>query len=198
MQSAEVELKFIVADPSALQQRLPHLGFSLQTPRTFERNVLYDTPDRQLRDRHQLLRIRDYGGLCTLTHKRPPDNADDSRYKTRIETETHVEEGATLATILTELGYGPVFTYEKFRTEWSFPHPSAPAHLVLDETAIGNWAELEGPIDWIDSMLDRLGIPRDRCTTDSYGRLFTLWKDRTRSPAENLTFDEIAPALAAH
>ncbi len=197
MQSAEVELKFTVADPAGLQQQLPALGFTLQTPRTLERNVLYDTPDRSLRDQHQLLRIRDYGGLHTVTHKRPPANADDSRYKTRIETETHVEEGTTLATIFGELGFQPVFTYEKFRTEWSFPHPSAPAHLVLDETAIGNWAELEGPTDWIDSMLDQLRIPRDHCTTDSYGRLFLLWKERTGSPAEDLTFDAIAPALAA-
>ncbi len=195
MQSAEVELKFTVADPAALQRELPALGFTLQTPRTFERNVLYDTPDRQLRDRHQLLRIRDYGGLWTVTHKRPPANADDSRYKTRIETETHIEDGATLAAIFAELGFGPVFTYEKFRTEWSFRHPSAPAHLVLDETAIGNWAELEGPTDWIDQTLAQLAIPRDRCTTESYGRLFTLWKERSGSPAENLTFGEIEPAL---
>jgi adenylate cyclase class 2 len=31
--------------------------------------------------------------------------------------------------------------------------------------------------------------------TDSYGKLFLDWKQRTGSPAENLTFAEIAPAL---
>ncbi len=76
MQSAEIELKFPVADPFQLEAILPGLGFRLETPRTFEHNVLYDTPNRDLRARHQLLRIRQYGDVCTLTHKRQPDGAD--------------------------------------------------------------------------------------------------------------------------
>ena len=197
MQSAEIELKFTVTDQSALERELPGLGFTLQTPRTHERNVLYDTTDRCLRERHQLLRLRTYGSQCILTHKRQPDNADDSLYKTRIETETHVDECAALATIFTELGYGPVFTYEKFRTEWHYSLAGAPAHLVIDETPIGTWAELEGPIEWIDEMLACLRIDRDRCTTDSYGKLFLSWKSRTGSPADNLVFNEIDATTAA-
>ena len=37
------------------------LGFKLVTERTFESNVLYDSPDRQLRSRRQILRLRHYG-----------------------------------------------------------------------------------------------------------------------------------------
>jgi len=191
MQSAEIELKFTVPDQAVLEAQLPSLGFQLQTPRTHERNVLYDTPARSLRERHQLLRLRTYGDECILTHKRQPANVDDSLYKTRIETETRVEECSALATIFAELGYSPVFTYEKFRTEWRFPLGSAAAHLVIDETPIGTWAELEGPVEWIDETLARLQIDRDRCTTESYGKLFLNWKTRSGSPAENLVFDEI-------
>ena len=133
MQSAEIELKFTVANQAVLERELPALGFTLQTPRTHERNVLYDTTDRSLREKHQLLRLRTYGQQCIVTHKRQPANADDSLYKTRIETETHVEECAALDTIFRELGYGPVFTYEKYRTEWHFPLRGASAHLVIDE-----------------------------------------------------------------
>ena len=68
---------------------------------------------------------------------------------------------------------------------------SGEGHLVLDETPIGVWAELEGPPDWIDAMLIGLGIAPELCSTDSYGKLFLRWKDETRSPAENLTFDEV-------
>ena len=197
MQSAEIELKFPISDPAELQQRLPHLGFHLETPRTFEHNTLYDTADRQLRARHQLLRLRRYGDRCTLTHKRTPEDADDSHYKTRIETESSVGDCDALATVFGHLGYTPAFTYEKFRTEWSFPLPSASAHLVVDETPIGTWAELEGPTEWIDRMLVELGIDTRTCLTESYGKLFLAWKQRTGSPAENLTFEEaIAPVLA--
>ncbi|HEX3570550.1 MAG TPA: class IV adenylate cyclase [Acidobacteriaceae bacterium] len=219
MQNAEIELKFPIDDLARLQLRLPLLGFQLDTPRTFEQNTLYDTPDRVLRRTTQILRIRRYGEIWTATHKRTPGNTADgeeTRYKIRIETETRVEDGPALAAIFEQIGYAPVFRYEKFRTEWSQATPTIegplfsnaelpsevaelakPTHLVIDETPIGDFAELEGPPAWIDQTLAALGINPSSCLTDSYGRLFLAWKSRTGSPAENLTFDEIpAPVLA--
>ena len=73
MQTAEIELKFPIHDLAGLQSRLPGLGFQLDTPRTFEQNTLYDTPSRTLRASRQILRIRRYGDLWTVTHKRPAD-----------------------------------------------------------------------------------------------------------------------------
>ena len=200
MQAAEIELKFPVTDVNALQNRLPQLGFHLVTARTFEQNTLYDTPGRDLRLRREILRIRQYGHLCTVTHKRmsSQDPVDTTRYKIRIETETIVAEGAALAEIFHQMGYDAVFVYEKYRTEWSFAlEGGATAHLVIDETPIGNYAELEGPTDWIDRTLAQLGISHAVCLTDSYGKLFLDWRQRTGSAAENLTFAEIsAPVLA--
>ena len=197
MQNAEIELKFPVADPAALQNLLPPLGLHLDTPRTFESNTLYDTPSRELRSRRELLRIRQYGEVFTLTHKRmaaPDDPENPSRYKVRIETETTVSDPVALGHIFEQLGYQPAFTYEKYRTEWSAVDPltGSTAHLVLDETPIGTYAELEGPTSWIDRMLESLDIDTQTCLTDSYGKLFLDWKEQTASPAENLTFAEIA------
>ena len=96
--SAEIELKFPVSDPVSLTSRLTALGFCLITPRTFEQNTLYDTPDRTLRTRGQVLRLRQYGSRHIVTHKRHPDDEDlASRYKIRIETESEVEEIASIA-----------------------------------------------------------------------------------------------------
>jgi adenylate cyclase class 2 len=220
MQNAEIELKFPIDDLERLQSRLPSLGFQLETPRTFERNTLYDTPDRVLRELKQILRIRNYGDIWTVTHKRRPHPIADAgfdpapRYKVRIETETQVDDGAALASLFEQLGYIAVFRYEKYRTEWSHtPSPieramvaaaSPPSdvplnptfHLVLDETPIGNYAELEGPPAWIDATISALGIDPARCITDSYGRLFLSWKQRTGGSADHLTFDQIpAPEL---
>jgi adenylate cyclase class 2 len=216
MQNAEIELKFPIDDLELLQSRLPALGFQLETPRTFEQNTLYDTPARSLRELKQILRIRQYGPVWTVTHKRRPHPAADTRfdpaprYKVRIETETRIDDGAALASLFEQLGYIPVFRYEKYRTEWSHtpspieramvaaasPPSDAPLnptfHLVLDETPIGNYAELEGPPAWIDATVSALGIDPTTCITDSYGRLFLSWKQRTGSPAEHLTFDQIA------
>lgn len=132
--------------------------------------------------------MRQYGDRWTLTHKRLPDFVENNaRYKTRVETETGVEDGEALAEVFTRLGFGPVFRYEKFRTEWD----AEGGHLVLDETPIGVYAELEGSPEWIERMIEKLGIDTDSCSTASYGALFLDWKQRTGSPAENLTFDEV-------
>jgi adenylate cyclase class 2 len=195
MQAAEIELKFPVSDPQALQTRLPHLGFQLETPRTFEHNTLFDTPTRDLRAKRQILRLREYGGIHILTHKRIDDStAESSRYKIRIETETAVSDAHSLAEIFAQLGYTPAFIYEKYRTEYSIfdPATNTTPHLVIDETPIGNYVELEGPTDWIDRTLAELNIDPATCLTDSYGKLFLDWKQRTGSPAEHLTFAEIA------
>jgi adenylate cyclase, class 2 len=193
MQAAEIELKFSVMDGRALRSAIDGLGFTLITERTFESNVLYDTADRQLRSRKQILRLRHYGERCTVTHKRQADGDEDLRYKTRIESESVVEDGDALAEIFTQLGYSPVFRYEKFRTEWEMEK----GHLVLDETPIGVWAELEGPPAWIDTMLEKLCIAPELRTTESYGKLFLRWKEETGNPAGNLTFQEIAACSEA-
>jgi adenylate cyclase class 2 len=188
MQAREIELKFAVEDVAGFRAKVERLGLKLVTARSFEANTLYDTPDRLLRQRRQLLRLREYAGRSLVTHKRVADNNDgDLRYKTRIETESLVEDAAALAEIFAQLGYGPVFRYEKFRTEWD----ADGGHLLLDETPIGVWAELEGPPQWIETMCERLGVTPEQCTTESYGMLFLAWKARTHSQAEHLTFDEI-------
>lgn len=189
MQAAEIELKFPVADVRKLRATAEALGFELETERTFESNTLYDTPERQLRGRKQILRLRRYGDTWTVTHKRKADMNDaDVQYKRRIETESIVEEGPALEEIFRQLGYAPVFRYEKYRTEYA----AAGGKLVVDETPIGVWAELEGEPAWIDRMLVGLGIDPAKCITDSYGTMFLKWKESTGSPADNLTFDEVS------
>jgi adenylate cyclase class 2 len=190
MAIAEIELKFPVADALAFSRQLHELDFQLITPPTLESNTLYDTPARILREQKQLLRLRQYGEVWTLTHKaQPPAESDSARYKVRLETETQLADGPAMAEIFAQLGYLPVFRYEKFRTEWA--DPVSRHHLVMDETPIGTWAELEGGPEWIDATLARLGVDESTCTTESYGRLFLAWKERTGSPVEHLTFSEI-------
>jgi adenylate cyclase class 2 len=181
----ETEIKFRIEDVPGLTSRLQLAGFSLETPRSFESNVLYDTPDRRMRVRTEILRIRNYAGRCVLTHKRLPDvGPGEDTHKHRIETETELSDGEALAKVLLSLGLVPAFRYEKWRTEWS----SGPGHCVVDETPIGNYAELEGPASWIDETAARLGVDPSQYITLSYGRLFELWCQQHNSTAGDLTF----------
>jgi len=195
--AVETEIKFRVPDLPVLARRLESAGFLLQTPRAFEDNVLFDTPDRQMRARTEILRIRSYAGRWTLTHKRLPagtssrDQAED-RHKHRIETETAIADGNALAEIFLSFGLVAAFRYEKWRTEWT----DGVGHCVIDETPIGNYAELEGPAEWIDRAAVRLGVDASEYITLSYGRLFDVWCELHGSVAQELTFAAVSQAGA--
>lgn len=187
--SIETEIKFRVADVDGLVKRLREARFHEQTPRAFESNVLYDTPDRKMRGRTEILRIRSYAGKWTLTHKRLPDvGPGEDAHKHRVETETEVSDGAALAEVFRSIGLVPAFRYEKWRSEWS----DGEGHCVVDETPIGNFAELEGAPEWIDRAAVRLGVQRAEYLTLSYGRLFEQWCAEHGRAASNLTFEALS------
>jgi adenylate cyclase class 2 len=180
----EIEIKFRIENIRALIRRLRVAGFRLVTRRTHEMNTLYDLPGQPLRKRGELLRLRKYGDECVLTHKA---KGIVGRHKTRVETETRVADGGKMDAILRALGFQPTFRYEKFRAEWSDGH----GHVVVDETPIGNFGEIEGFPRWIDRTAKALGILREHYLTDTYAGLFFAWKRRTHSPAAGMTFRAI-------
>jgi adenylate cyclase class 2 len=180
----EVEIKFAIPDLKAIRKQLKSHRFREITPRTHEMNTLYDRPLRTLRRRGEVLRIRKFGDAWKLTHKA---KGKDGKHKTRKETETKLDDGKSLEEIFAAIGFKPAFRYEKFRSEWS----DGRGNVVLDETPIGNFGEIEGPPRWIDQVAKTLGIARDRYITKSYAELFNDWKRGTRSKAKNMTFAEI-------
>jgi adenylate cyclase class 2 len=177
----EVEIKFQVDDPRALNRKLRKDGFHLKTRRTHELNTLYDLPGNVLRNRKELLRIRKYGSEWKLTHK---SGSKRERHSSREELETKVEDGNAMHGILTALGYSPSFRYEKFRAEWS----DGKGDVVVDETPIGNFCEIEGKSRWIDATAKKLGVRHEDYITKNYATLFAEWKQQTKSKAEEMTF----------
>jgi adenylate cyclase class 2 len=194
MIAVETEVKFRIADAEELSRRLEEAGFHCETPRAFESNTLYDTPDRQMRAKTEILRIRTYAGRTVLTHKRLPESGPgEDRHKHRIETETEVADGTALAEVFRSLGLFPAFRYEKWRSEWS----DGNGHCVVDETPIGSFAELEGAPEWIDSIAVTLGVAATDYITASYGRLFEQWRIEQSSTASDLTFEAVNGSAAA-
>lgn len=180
----EIEIKFRVDDTRRLTRRLREAGFRRITPRTHEMNTLYDLPGQRLRKRGQLLRLRQYGPEWILTHKA---KGSTGRHKTRIENETKVANGAKMEAILLALGFAPTFRYEKFRAQWS----DGNGHVVVDETPIGNFGEIEGPSRWIDRTARTLQISPGDYITATYSELFFQWKRRTRNSATEMTFPAV-------
>ncbi len=183
----EVEIKFRVADLKALARRLRAAGFRLKTRRTFEQNTLFDDPQRRLASRGDVLRIRRYGRVWTLTHKARGDKQPIGLHKVRTETETVVADGAALAMVFASLGFQPSFRYEKFRSEWT----DGKGDVVLDETPIGNFGEIEGQAAWIDRTAKKLGLTPADYLVSNYAALFFEWKAKTGSPATEMTWKAI-------
>ena len=164
----ETEVKIRILDANSLTDKLSALGFVVSSPRSFESNTVYDTVDHRLKNNQMLLRLRDFAGRGVLTWKGP---GIPGVHKTRPELETSVDSIRTLGQVFQNLGFEPVFRYEKYRTE--FASAADPRGTVtLDETPIGNFAELEGPGEWIDEWSRRLGFSRQDYILDSYGTLY--------------------------
>lgn len=181
----EIEIKVRLKSTGQFEQRLKDAGFTCKTPRTHEMNTLYDFPSRSLTRRGELLRLRKYGDSWKLTHKA---KGKIGRHKSRLETESSVENGPATESIFRSLGLRPIFRYEKFRSEWS----DGAGDIVLDETPIGDFAEIEGRGRWIDSTAKSLGVDPADYLTANYASLFFEWKKQHESKAAEMTFAAVS------
>jgi adenylate cyclase class 2 len=179
----ETEIKLAVTSAKAARALLRVAGFRVSRPRVFESNTVFDKPDFTLRNSGCLLRIREAGGQATLTYK---GVARPGLHKSRLEIETGIAGPPALAAIFTNLGYVPVFRYEKYRTEFR-QGPSGGVAMV-DETPVGVFMELEGAPRWIDLTARRLGFGKADYITASYGRLYFLWAEERGAHPTHMVF----------
>ena len=178
--SHETEIKLAVPDVQSARRMLRRAGFRVTRPRVFEANTVFDTATLTLRKSARLLRVRTAGTVATLTFKGKPVGG---RHKSREELELRIPDAKTMSAILERADFRPVFRYEKYRTE--FQQPRRSGAVVLDETPIGVYLELEGTEHWIDRTARRLGFFEHDYITASYTRLYLEWcKKKRRKPGE--------------
>jgi adenylate cyclase class 2 len=184
----EIEIKLRLPEKlEKIRRTLRERGFRVAKGRILESNVLFDNSKRTLRKHGKLIRLRRAGPHRLLTYKGP---AEQSRYKKRLEIEIDFNGGVGLDEILTHLGYRPVFRYEKYRTEYA--RPRVDGKVLLDETPIGNFLEIEGSPRWIDRTARLLGFSEADYITRSYGYLYLAYcRERRLRPKDMLFSDKI-------
>ena len=182
-QPVETEIKLRVPDPATARRLLSGAGFEVALPRIFEANNVYDRPDGELRAKGCLLRLRLAGELSTLTFKGAPLPGP---HKSRPEIEVPVGDFAACDSILRQLGYEVRFRYEKYRTE--FRRPGEKGAVLLDETPIGVFLELEGDPSWIDQVAAQLGSSNASYITSSYIALYFEQCRAEGSPPGDMVF----------
>lgn len=150
----EIEVKIKVENLGWLRQTLLTLGARLEKERFSEDNTLYDFRSGALHQKRCALRLRLVGRKAFLTFKGTPQKS--RRFKVREEFETEVRDVKQLKKILKVLGLFPVFTYRKNRTLFRTNR----LKVCLDETAAGNFCELEGERNDIIKFAKKLGFSR--------------------------------------
>jgi adenylate cyclase class 2 len=185
----EIEIKLrLPSKLGKIRQRLQAMGFRMTKRRALESNILYDNSKRTLRKHGKLIRVRLTNGRSVLTYKGP---SEPSKYNKRPELEIDLPNGASGASmeaIFTHMGYRPVFRYEKFRTEYT-KRAGNGGKVLLDETPIGNFLEIEGSPRWIDRSARLLGFSSDDYITRSYGYLYLAYCREKRIRPKDMLFN---------
>jgi adenylate cyclase class 2 len=180
----ETEIKLRLVRAAAIRGLLGRLGFEVTRPRVFEINLVFDTASGALQRGRKLLRLRQAGGVRTITFKGPPVAG---RHKSREEVESGFADMAAMRRILEGLGLLPVFRYEKYRTEYQGADRGGV--VMLDQTPIGHFLELEGGARWIDRTARALGFSPADYITVSYGRLYLEYCETEGVQPGNMVFE---------
>lgn len=177
----EIEVKFPLADRDAIVRRLESLGAQRLYPETFEDNIVLDRRG-ELKTRGSLLRVRKFGRYTLVTFKGPQSITGGVR--TRDEVQTGIESLERAIALFDQLGFKPVFRYQKFREVWRL----GDAEVMLDRTPIGDYFEIEGSLPKIREIADSLGMEMDKAIRQNYADLYRQQRRTRPDLGENMVF----------
>lgn len=150
-----------------------------------------------------------------VTFKRPTDDGDLSspggahahtsgritgRYKIREELELEVSDAGALTKIFEGLGMAGWFRYEKYRTTYALgkAHGWAKGLLIeVDETPVGTFLELEGPVEAIDRAAEELGFAKGDYINKNYLALYVEECRKRGEEPRHMLFGPAKPSAKA-
>ncbi|HEX7708923.1 MAG TPA: class IV adenylate cyclase [Thermoanaerobaculia bacterium] len=177
----EIEIKFALKDRAELIRKLNEVGGERLYPETFEDNILLDRRG-DLKTKGALLRVRKFGRYSIATFKGPV--AFDGGVKKREEVQTGVESFELAIQLFDSLGYKPVFRYQKFREIWRVRD----VEVVIDRTPIGDYFEIEGPLETIRNVVDELGMNMENGIRQTYVDLYRQQRRTRADLPEHMVF----------
>lgn len=190
----EIEIKIHVRDLGRIEKRLFELGAVQLHPRQHEINLRFDTPERSLASKAQVLRLRQDDQM-RLTFKGQGTAQDGVRI--RQEIEFSVSDFSAARLLLEALGFQVYTAYEKYRTTFSYKN----CEIVLDELPYGSFYEIEGPdVGTVQAVNSDLGLRWGAGVALSYTELFQQLRRVYGWEFNDLTFEnfvEVAFDLGA-
>jgi adenylate cyclase class 2 len=177
----EQEVKLAFESAEAARQSIESAGGRLVVSRRLLEDTAFDTDDLELRKRGTALRLRRDAGAGIITVKGP---IQPGPVKSREEIETSIGDAAIGEAILAALGYRRWYRSQKYREDFEL----GLARLMIDETPIGVFVEIEGTPDQIADAARRLGRTPADYILDSYPALFQRWCDARGIQAGEMLF----------
>lgn len=185
----EIEAKIKVPDHAALRRQLQELG-ATKVGDFLEVNTFFDTEDRSLLAADRGLRIRRNRNVASgaeqfiLTLKGPRMHG---QLKSREETEVTIGDIRTMTSVLEQLGFRVVLSFEKKRESWTLDN----CHIELDEIPhIGTYMEIEGPgEDKVVAARQRLGLADRPLVKASYIALLMTYLQEHGQAGRQVKFE---------
>lgn len=183
--NVEAEVKLASGD----LDRLRKAGFELYVvePRHFEDNWLLDLADKTLLKQGAALRIRSAEGKGWLTYKGVVRESD-SPVKVREEIEVDTAEPERMFELFDRLGFRRAFRYQKYRTGYQLAVDGHDLKVVLDETPIGDFIEIEGDESTVARVFEAAGFSSAEIVRESYPELQASRCRKRGVPLEDLVF----------
>jgi len=165
----EIEVKIKIDNIPVIIKKISKHGFILIQKKYLETNIVFDRADHFLRKNKFLLRLRNQDTVSFLTFKRPIfEQVIPSYYKSREEIELKVSSFENMKKILLLLDFHIFFIYEKYREVYQ----KKDVKIMVDNTPIGNFIEIEGKKEKIDDTARLLGYEKNQYIVESYYTLF--------------------------
>jgi adenylate cyclase class 2 len=160
----ETEAKWRSDEPGhdALRTLLRHAE-AVHTGTVRETNTLLDSINNPLKQRGQVLRLRQLdGGHSILTFKGRATYREG--IKIREETELHLNDRDGMLGILNSIGFSVSLEYQKARESWELDG----AVVALDTLEFGRFVEIEGTKDQILRTAKLLGLDMGKAERRGY------------------------------
>ncbi|MHA1231327.1 MAG: class IV adenylate cyclase [Candidatus Helarchaeota archaeon] len=167
----EVEIKVPISDKNKIIQKLKNIGFIFKKS-VIQKDIYFQHPSRNFVKTDEALRIRETPEEVFLNYKGPKI---DTTTKTREEIEISLKNGKNLIKIFEKLGFQKVILIEKKREIYELDEIKASVDMIKGlgdylelEILLDNRKQLDTKRELLFSILDRLGISKDKIIRKSY------------------------------
>ena len=174
----ELEVKAVLDDWDARRRQLEGQGARLVFAGRLE-DRRYDTPERSLAARDEVLRVRAYRGegeaaRCSLDWK--GKTTYEGGYKVREELSAAAESPESLVAILSRLGYIVIHALDREIAQYDVGGATVRFERY---PRMDDLVEVEGSPAAIEHAIAALGMPRDAFTSERLGDFVRRFQART-------------------